>query len=67
MSVIIPIVKCVLFIVIRKNRNRFDYVPILSVIHTITIGTSFNGGNNGHRLNSVVSEQTLSVVITDTG
>ena len=36
-------------------------LPILSIIHTITIGTmlNFNGGNNGHWLENVMRQQIL--------
>ena len=36
-------------------------LPILSIIHTITIGTmlNFNGGNNGHLLENVMRQQIL--------
>ena len=35
--------------------------PILSIIHSVTIGTllSFNGGNNGHELENVTCKQIL--------
>ena len=39
--------------------------PILSVIHTVIIGTilSLNGGNNGHGLKDVTCKQTFSLGI----
>ena len=39
-----------------------DLSSILSIIHTITIGTmrNFNGGNNGHGLKNVTCKQTFT-------
>ena len=38
--------------------------PILSIIHTVSIGTklNFNGGNNEYGLENVMCEQTFTVV-----
>ena len=35
--------------------------PILSVVHTVTVGTmlNLNGGNNGHMLKNVTCEHTF--------
>ena len=45
-----------LFIVIRIT-DILGASPILSIIHTVTIGTMLNndGGNNGHRLLSLIN------------
>ena len=42
--------------------DRMGPSPILSVIHTVTIGTvfNFNSDNNGHGLNNVMYKQTFT-------
>ena len=56
-SVITAIMKCVRFIQFcRQNYGeKMGLSLILSVIHTITIGTmlNFNGGNPGHGLKTL--------------
>ena len=63
MSVIITVIKCVLFISIRIM-DRICPSPILSIIHTVTIGTmlNFNGCNNGHGVKNVTCKQTFTVI-----
>ena len=41
--------------------EKMGPLPVLSIIHTITIGTmlNFNGGNNGHWLENVMRQQIL--------
>ena len=45
----------------QNNREKICPSPILSVLHTITIGTilNFNGGNNGHKLKTLHVNRTL--------
>ena len=44
-----------LFYYYQNNRGEMSPSPILSIIHTVTIGTmlNYNGGNNGHGLKNV--------------
>ena len=47
--IIIVVIKCILFIVIRITERKWDPSPILSIVLNITIGAMLKhyGNNNG--------------------
>ena len=49
----------------QKNEEKMSLLPILSIIHTVTVGTMLNsnGGNNGHGFKDVTCKQAFSLGI----
>ena len=61
MSIITTIIKSYIYCH-QNDEGKMGSSPILSVIHTVTIGTflNFNGGNKGHRLQHITCRQTFA-------